>query len=113
MHISDTERRAVECEREVDALKECEYMQDKIGNEYKGKVSSLTNFGVFIELDNGIEGMAAFKDMFDDHYVFDEEKMVVLGERNKKIINIGDELKIQVVRVNVDLRIIDFKILWE
>ena len=51
--------------------------------------------------------------MFDDHYIFDEEKMVILGERNKKIINIGDELKIQVVRVNVDLRIIDFKILWE
>ena len=113
MHISECERKAVDCEREVDALKECEFMKEKIGERFVGKISGLTNFGIFVELESGIEGMVPLKEMTDDYYEYDEERMIIFGQRSNKTFNIGDELKVELIRVDVDMRIIDFRILWE
>ncbi len=109
-NISKTERVAIDCERDIDALKKCEYMKDFVGEVYEGSVSGLTNFGIFVELDNTVEGMVALRDMRDDHYVFDEEKYRVVGERTKKTYNFGDRVKVQLVKCTLELRAIDFVI---
>lgn len=106
-HISITERRAEDAEREVEDMKKCEYMLDKIGNEYKGVISSLTNFGFFVELDNTIEGLVAFRSL-DDYYEFNEEEYAIIGETTKKRFELGQEVQIKVTNVNVELREIDF-----
>ena len=110
---SINERKAVDLERDVLDLKKCEYMKEKIGNIYDGNISSLTNFGIFVELENGIEGMIALRDMSDDHYNFDEMHMEIVGEHTKKRFLLGDKIKIQVVKTVPEMRAIDFIIAKE
>ena len=74
-HSSKMERRSVEAERETDELKKAEYMEDKIGEEYDGIISSVTNFGMFVELPNTIEGLVHVSYMTDDYYRFDERHL--------------------------------------
>lgn len=102
------ERKAIDLERDVEDLKKCEYMKEKIGKMYEGNVSGLTNFGIFVELKNGIEGMIALRDMHDDHYNFDEVHMEIIGEHNKKEYHLGDKIKVQLAKVVPEMRIIDF-----
>lgn len=111
-YTSMTERRAEEAEREVEDMKKAQYMSDKIGEEYEGIISSLTNFGIFVQLENTVEGLVHFKNMLDDYYIFDEENYYIIGERTKKIYRLGDLVKIEVVgadplRRNIDFSIID------
>ena len=86
-------------------------MADKVGEEYIGIVSSVTSFGLFIELDNTVEGLVRLADMKDDYYIFDEESYTILGERTKKMFKIGDVVKIKVDSVNVDFKEINFELL--
>ncbi len=109
-HTSMTERRAEEAEREVEDMKKAEYMRTRIGNEYDGVVSSLTNFGLFVQLDNTVEGLVHFSEMVDDYYSFDEENYVIEGERTKKKYSLGDEVRILVTGVDVLKGTIDFKL---
>lgn len=109
-HCSMTERRAEDCERDVIDLKLCEYMEPFVGQQFKGIISSLTNFGIFVQLDNTIEGLVHFKNMVDDYYRFDEEAYHVIGERNHKILKIGQEVEVSLERVDVDRREIDFSL---
>ncbi|MCM3585117.1 ribonuclease R [Mesobacillus maritimus] len=109
-HSSDMERRAVEAERETDELKKAEYMEDKIGVEYDGIISSVTNFGMFVELPNTIEGLVHVSYMTDDYYRFDERHYAMIGERTGNVFRIGDEITVRVVNVNKDERSIDFEI---
>lgn len=109
MSTSTNERKAIDCERDVDDLMKCLYMKDFIGNEYDGKISGITSFGIFVELDNTIEGMIPLRDMKDDFYVYDEESMTLRGERSKKIFSLGNEVHVKVVNVNEELRAIDFE----
>ncbi|PLS17970.1 ribonuclease R [Bacillus sp. M6-12] len=109
-HTSNRERRAVDAERETDDLKKSEYMLDKIGEEYDGIISSVTNFGMFVELPNTIEGLIHVSAMSDDYYRFDERHLAMIGERSGKVFRIGDEISIRVVNVNKDERAIDFEI---
>ncbi len=109
-HTSMTERRAEEAEREVEDLKKTQYMVSKVGNEYEGIISSLTNFGIFVQLENTIEGLVHFNDMSDDYYHFDEENYVIIGERSKKTYSLGDPIKVQVTAANIKKRAIDFRI---
>ncbi|GLB59778.1 ribonuclease R [Cytobacillus sp. NCCP-133] len=109
-HSSNMERRAVEAERETDELKKAEYMADKIGQEYDGMISSVTNFGMFIELPNTIEGLIHVSYMTDDYYRYDERQMAMIGERTGNVFRIGDEITVRVVHVNKEERSIDFEI---
>lgn len=86
------------------------YMKDKVGQEFEGVVSSVTSFGIFVELDNTIEGLIRLANMNDDYYIYDESSYSVLGERTKKSYKIGDLVKIKVESVNVDFKEIDFEI---
>jgi ribonuclease R len=98
---SEMERVAQEAEREVDDLKKAEYMKDKIGEEYTGIISSVTNFGIFVELPNTIEGLVHISDLSDDYYIYDEKHLSLIGERSKKIYRLGDEVKIKVEKVDM------------
>jgi ribonuclease R len=109
-HSSKMERRAVDAERETDELKKAEYMEDKIGVEYDGIISSVTNFGMFVELSNTIEGLVHVSYMTDDYYRYDERQYAMIGERTGNVFRIGDEITVRVVKVNKDERAIDFEI---
>ncbi|MDU2709496.1 MAG: VacB/RNase II family 3'-5' exoribonuclease, partial [Finegoldia magna] len=106
---SATERRAEEAEREAIDMKSAEYMQQHIDEEFEGIISSLTNFGIFVQLDNTIEGLVQFQSMIDDYYVFDDKNYTVYGERTKKSYHIGQKVRVKVINSEKDKRQIDFE----
>lgn len=106
---SERERVAVEAERDTEQLKKAEFMLDKVGEEFTGIISSVTSFGMFIELENTVEGLIRLSAMTDDYYHFHEQHMALIGERTSKIYRIGDEVEIRVARVNMDDHTIDFE----
>ncbi len=108
---SEREREAELAERDVKDIYKARYMEDRVGEEFVGIVSSVTSFGMFIELDNTVEGLVRLADMSDDYYIFDENTFTILGERTKKMYRIGDVVKVRVEKVNVDFKEIDFKLL--
>ena len=107
---SDCEQNATKAERESEAMKKAEYMEDKIGNEYTGVISGVTNFGIFIELDNTIEGLIRFESMKDDFYIYNEINKTAIGKENKKIYKIGDRVNVIVKYANKEQRRINFEI---
>ncbi|WP_270573025.1 ribonuclease R [Bacillus glycinifermentans] len=109
-HTSNMERNAVDAERGTNDLKKAEYMMDKIGEEFDGVISSVTNFGMFVELPNTIEGLVHVSFMTDDFYRFDEQHFAMIGERTGNVYRIGDEITVRVVDVNKEERNIDFEI---
>lgn len=110
LHSSQRERAAAEAERETVDLKKAEYMAQFIGEEFDGIISSVTSFGLFVELANGIEGLAHVSTMDDDYYQFIEEQYSLLGERTKKVYRLGEPVKIIVAKVNVEEKSIDFRL---
>ena len=106
---SDREKIAQKVERDSVDIKMAEYMQDKIGNEYNGIVSSITSFGMFVELENTVEGLIRFEDLGDEYFIYDEDRKTLLGEQTKTIYKIGDKIKVQVTRADKQTRQIDFK----
>jgi ribonuclease R len=109
-HTSNMERRAVEAERETDDLKKTEFMEDKIGMEFDGIISSVTSFGLFVELPNTIEGLVHVSYLTDDYYRYDERHYAMIGERTGKVFRIGDEITVRVINVNKEERIVDFEV---
>ena len=109
-NCSERERTATKVEREAEDIKKAEYMENKIGEEYEGIVSSVTNFGIFVELDNTIEGLIRYENLGDEYYIYDEERREAIGESSHKVYKIGDKVKIRVVNANKLLRKIDFEI---
>ncbi len=107
---SARERASVNCEREVEDMKMAEYMEDYIGEKFEGMISSVTNFGLFVELDNLVEGLCRLSDM-DDFYHYDEATMTVIGERTNKRYTIGDRVVIKVKSASKEEQTIDFEIL--
>ena len=108
---SEMERMAEEAERDLVSIKMCEYMQKHINDEYEGIISGISNYGLYIELDNTIEGMCHVENMKDDYYNYDEINCTMIGERTHKIYKIGDSVKIKVISANKMLRRIDFGII--
>ncbi len=108
LQSSERERAADEAEREVEDMKKVEYMADRVGEEFEGIVSGVTAFGIFVELDNGIEGMVRVSYMVDDFYHFDEKRYMLLGERTRKTYRIGDAVRVQVLRTNLADKKLDF-----
>jgi len=110
---SERERAAELAERDVKDFYKSMYMYDKIGEEFDGIVSSVTSFGMFIELPNTVEGLTRLANMRDDYYIYDDMTYTIMGERTKKTYRIGDPVRIKVENVNIDLREIDFEILYK
>ncbi len=107
---SSRERASIECEREVEDMKMAEYMEEHIGEEFEGMISSVTSFGMFVQLDNLIEGLVPLRDM-PDFFHYDEERMTLTGERSHVKYTIGDKLLIKVVRASKEEKIIDFEVI--
>jgi len=106
---SEREKIAQKVEREAVKIKMAEYMQEKIGEVYEGIISSITSFGMFVELENTVEGLVRFENLGDDYYIYDENRKTLLGERTKTVFKIGDKIKIRVIQANKELREIDFE----
>ncbi len=105
---SEREKIATKVERESQDLKKAEYMEGKIGQVYKGIISSITQFGVFVELENTVEGLIRFENLGNEYFIYDEEKKQLIGEKTNKIYKIGDKVKIKVISASKVLRQIDF-----
>ncbi|MCR4611760.1 MAG: ribonuclease R [Lachnospiraceae bacterium] len=107
---SKTERRAEELEREVEKLKKVQYMHQFLGREYKGIISSVTGFGIYVELYNGVDGLVHISTLRDDNYYFDENNYELVGDRTGRRFSLGREVKVMVSAVNEDARTIDFEL---
>ncbi|MBZ4663007.1 MAG: rnr [Caloramator sp.] len=107
---SDMERVAQEAERETDDIKKVEYMMERIGEVYPGIISSVTSFGMFVELENTIEGLIHISNLTDDYYIYDDKHHCLIGERTKKRYRLGDKVVIKVVKADLETRTIDFVI---
>ncbi len=103
-------RRSVRMKIAVDAMKKAEYMEQHIGEEFDGIVSSVTPFGLFIELENTVEGLVHVSELADDRYEYNEELMCLVGFRTKKIYRLGDEVQVEVLKADKKEAIVDFKI---
>ena len=108
-HSSQKERNAFECECEVDDMKMAEYMEKHIGEEYNGIISEVMSFGMFVELDNLVEGLVRI-DSLKDRYIFDEETFTIRSKHDKRGYRLGDQVKIKVVASNKITHKIDFEI---
>ena len=109
-HVSQKERDSIDCEREVDDMKMAEYMMKHIGEEFDGIISSVTSFGMFIELPNLIEGLVKLEDMKDDTYVYDETRFCLKGTSKKKIYRLGDNVRVIVKNASKEAKTIDFEL---
>ncbi len=107
---SSREKASVNCEREVEDMKMAEYMEDHIGEEYEGMISGIMNFGIFIQLDNLVEGLCRLSDL-NEFFHYDEKNMCVIGEKTKTKYSLGDRVLIKVVRASKEEQTIDFEII--
>jgi len=112
-HSSQMERRAVDCERDVDAMKKAEYMQDHLDETFEGIISSVVKFGFFVELSNTIEGLIHVSELTDDYYHFIENQLALVGERSNRSFKIGQAVKVRVVKADPETREIDFELVEE
>jgi ribonuclease R len=107
-HCSQREKNAEEAERDCDDMKKAEYMKSYIGEVFTGIISNIASFGMFVELDNTIEGLVRLSSMEDDYYRYDEKHYCLIGERMRKTYRIGDMVKVLVIRSSPETRQIDF-----
>ncbi|MBQ4163564.1 MAG: ribonuclease R [Turicibacter sp.] len=107
---SKRERDAIDAEREVEDMKKAEYMTQFIDEEFEGVISSVTKWGMYVELPNTVEGLVHVNDLTDDYYEFDEDNLALIGRRTKTIYKIGDIVKVVVVAASKEERTIDFQL---
>ncbi|MFN8256539.1 MAG: ribonuclease R [Bacteroidales bacterium] len=113
-HSSDMEQRAAMAERASIKYKQVEFMQDKLGHIFEGVISGLTEWGMYVEIiETRIEGMVALKDMDDDYYAFDEKNFYIIGHKKKRKFQLGDKLKVQIIRTNLGKKQIDMMLVEE
>ena len=110
LQSSNREREAIDIEREVDDMKIAEYMEKHIGEEFEGIISSITNFGFFVELDNTIDGLVHVSDLVDDFYFFDEKNLRYVGQRTGKVFKMSDRVKVKVSSASKVDKAVDFEI---
>lgn len=107
-HSSDMETRAANAERSSVKYKQVEFMQELVGEVYKGVISGVTEFGLFVELENKIEGMIPMREIGDDFYIFDEDNYLIRGRHTDRIFQLGDEVMIKIWRTNLERKQLDF-----
>lgn len=111
-HCSMTERRADDATRQVDEWLKCEYMQDHIGSEFGGVIASVTNFGLFVRIDDmQIDGLVHISNLSNDYYQYDGDKQMLIGENSRIVYRLGDKVHIRVKSVDLDERKIDLDLL--
>ena len=110
---SEREKIATKVERDSEDLKKAEFMESKIGEEYEGIVSSITQFGMFVELKNTVEGLIRFENLGNEYFIYDEDRKRLIGEKTNKVYKIGDKVKIRVISANKMLRQVDFEVAQE
>ena len=94
-------------------MKKVEFMQRHLGQTFSGIISSVTPFGMFVELDNTVEGLVHVSALTDDYYQYVEEQLALIGQHTNRVFKIGDQVKIQVVKVNIGAREIDFELVTD
>ena len=109
-HSSEREVASINAERDVNDMKMAEYMESHIGEEYEGTISSVTNFGFFVELDNLVEGLVHVNSLKGDYYNYVPELLSLIGKSTKKMYRVGDKIKIKVVNASKENALIDFEI---
>lgn len=110
-HVSDKERSILEAEREVEKMKKAQFMQDKVGERYVGYISGVTNFGIFVELANTVEGLIHVRDMKDDYYFFDPSSQKLMGERTGVEYSLGNRVDVELVSVDMVEHVVNFKLI--
>jgi ribonuclease R len=109
LHLSDRERRASEAERELIEWKKVRFMADRVGESFTGYVTGVQSFGLFVELDEVyVQGLVHVSSMTDDYYRFDEKAHLLEGESTRQVYRLGDRASVQVARVDLDRRQVDF-----
>ena len=106
---SERENIATKVERESEDIKKAEYMEGRIGEEYEGIISSVTSFGIFVELENTVEGLIRFDDLGDEYFIYDEDRKMLIGEHTKTTYKIGDKINIRVKDASKLMRTVDFE----
>lgn len=109
-HTSVTERRGIDTERDVDGMKKAEYMEDHVGETFDAVVSSVMKFGLFVSLENTVEGLIHISNMNDDYYEYVEKHLALVGRRYHRIFQIGQPIKVKLMRVDKDQREVDFEL---
>ena len=109
-HASEKERESIECERDVEDMKMAEYMENHIGEEYDGIISSIMNFGMFVQLDNMVEGLVHISEIVGDYYLFDENTKTLRGQKRGKIYKLGDKVRIVVTNASKENSTVDFNL---
>ena len=110
-HASEKERESIECERDVEDMKMAEYMENHIGEEYDGIISSIMNFGMFVQLDNMVEGLVHISEIVGDYYLFDENTKTLRGQKKGKIYKLGDKVRIVVTAASKENSTVDFNLI--
>ena len=111
LQSSIRERKAIECERDVDDMKKAEYMEKHVGEKYEGLISGVTKFGFFVELDNTVEGLVHISTLNDDHYVYDDETRSLVGVRTLKRYAMGQKVKVKCTAASRFKKQVDFELL--
>ncbi len=109
-HSSERERISVDAERETDEMKKVEYMENRVGEEFEAIVTSVTNFGMFVELDNSVEGLVHISYLTDDYYNYHEKSYSLIGERTGRTYRIGDLVQVRLIRADKQERALDFEV---
>ena len=109
-HASEKERDSIDCERDVESMKMAEYMESHIGEEYDGAISSVMNFGLFVQLDNMIEGLVHISEIKGDYYTFDETTHTLRGEKKGKMYKLGQKVRVVVTNASKENSTIDFNL---
>jgi len=109
-HSSDMENKAANAERSSIKYKQVEFMQDKIGQEFMGVISGVTDWGIYVELENKCEGMVSVNSLDDDFYIFDEKNYCLIGRHAHRKYQLGDEVKVEITRANLEKKQLDFRL---
>ena len=112
-HSSEMESKAANAERSSIKYKQVEYMMDKIGQEFKGVISGVTDWGIFVELENKCEGMVSVSSLDDDFYIFDEKNYCLVGRHSHQKFQLGDQLNVEIIRANLEKKQLDFRLVKE
>lgn len=109
-HSSEMENRGTSAERSSIKYKQVEFMQDKVGQEFMGAISGVTDWGIYVELENKCEGMVSMNSLNDDFYIFDEKNYCLVGRHTHRKYQLGDEVKVEIIRANLEKKQLDFRL---
>ena len=112
-HSSIKEQDSINCERDVEKMKKAQYMENHIGEVYQGVISGVCEFGIFVQLQNTIEGLVKVEDIKGDYYVYDKELGIMMGKNTKNKYMFGDIVKVEVINASRETSMVDFRIVKE